>query len=370
MTGTGDTIAVDGSVTLREAITSINNGANVNADVVAVGPYGTNDQIVFNIPGTGLHTIAPASNLPNITKPVVIDGYTQPGSTLNTLPVGDNAVITIEISGINYASSCEGVAVRASNTTIRGLAIHVCQGPLDIRSADGFKVIGNFLGTDPGGSVVDWPSIAYGLYVEDSSNGTIGGTSPADRILVSGGVLGGGIFLNTTSGAASPTSNNVIQGNYIGTDRTGTAALPNINGIFVGLNCTNNLIGGTASGSGNLISGNGKFGIGISLSSSSTVQGNLIGTDATGSSPLPNGSALNGGAGILIQGNGNVIGGAAAGAGNVIAYNIGPPYTASPQGHGQGGRSLRGDRKHHPPQLDLFQQRSRNRPEGRRCDAR
>src|SRR6266851_7327692 len=74
VTGTGDTVAVDGAVTLREAITSINNAANVNADVVAVGPYGTNDQIVFNIPGTGLHTIAPTSNLPNITKPVVIDG--------------------------------------------------------------------------------------------------------------------------------------------------------------------------------------------------------------------------------------------------------------------------------------------------------
>src|SRR6266851_3239364 len=74
VTGTGDVIAVDGAVTLREAITSINNAANVNADVVAVGPYGTNDQIVFNIPGTGLHTIAPTSNLPNITKPVVIDG--------------------------------------------------------------------------------------------------------------------------------------------------------------------------------------------------------------------------------------------------------------------------------------------------------
>src|SRR5262249_54979109 len=81
VTGTGDSIAVDGAVTLREAITSINNGANVNADVVAVGPYGTNDQIVFNIPGTGLHTIAPASDLPMITKPVTIDGYTQPGSS-------------------------------------------------------------------------------------------------------------------------------------------------------------------------------------------------------------------------------------------------------------------------------------------------
>src|SRR5712691_8400547 len=111
VTGTGDTVAVDGMVTLREAITSINNGANVNADVVALGPYGTNDQIIFAIPGTGLQTIAPASNLPNITKPVVIDGYTQPGSSPNTLAVGDNAVIKIDLSGVNYSSNCLGLAV-------------------------------------------------------------------------------------------------------------------------------------------------------------------------------------------------------------------------------------------------------------------
>ena len=65
VTGTGDTIAVDGLVTLREAITSANNDANVNADVVAVGAYGT-DTIKFNIPGAGVKTIAPTSTLPAI----------------------------------------------------------------------------------------------------------------------------------------------------------------------------------------------------------------------------------------------------------------------------------------------------------------
>src|SRR5712691_6387238 len=125
VTGTGDTVAVDGMVTLREAITSINNGANVNADVVAVGTYGVNDQIVFNIPGTGIQTIAPASNLPNITKPVTIDGYTQPGSSPNTLTVGDNAVLKIDLSGVNNPG-ITGLGIRTSNTTIRDLAMQVC----------------------------------------------------------------------------------------------------------------------------------------------------------------------------------------------------------------------------------------------------
>src|ERR1043165_10176329 len=58
VTGSGDTIALDGSVTLREAIASINGAANVNADVAPVGTYGSGDTIAFNIPGGGPHTIS------------------------------------------------------------------------------------------------------------------------------------------------------------------------------------------------------------------------------------------------------------------------------------------------------------------------
>jgi hypothetical protein len=341
VTGTGDTVAVDGAVTLREAITSINNAANVNADVVAVGPYGTNDQIVFNIPGTGLHTIAPTSNLPNITKPVVIDGYTQPGSSPNTLAVGDNAAITIDLSGVNFPNACNALQVRANNTTIRGLVIHFCGFPLDIRGVTGNKVLGNFLGTDPTGSFADWQSVGNVLYLEDVSNSTLGGTAPADRNVISGGSLARGIFINTASGAST---GNVIQGNYIGTNAAGTAPVQDSNhnsnytGVLVGVNSANNLIGGTAAGAGNLISGNMFFGVylGAFSTASNVVQGNLIGTDATGSVPLGNGSVLNGGAGVLVAGTNNVIGGTAAGAGNVIAFNVGPAAGAPQQGHGQG----------------------------------
>jgi hypothetical protein len=69
VTDMGDTVAVDGLVTLREAITSANNNANVNADVVAVGPYGT-DTINFNIAGAGVHTIAPMAALPTCNESV------------------------------------------------------------------------------------------------------------------------------------------------------------------------------------------------------------------------------------------------------------------------------------------------------------
>src|SRR6478735_8560679 len=92
VTGTGDTIAVDGVVTLREAITSANNNADVNSDVAAIGAYGP-DTIQFHMLGSGIQTISPTSALPPISGALTIDGYTQPGASPNGLTVGDNAVL-------------------------------------------------------------------------------------------------------------------------------------------------------------------------------------------------------------------------------------------------------------------------------------
>src|SRR5947207_10468386 len=67
VTGTGDTIAVDGVVTLREAITAASTNAP-SGDAPA-GDAGL-DTINFNIPGSGVHTISPATALPQITQDV------------------------------------------------------------------------------------------------------------------------------------------------------------------------------------------------------------------------------------------------------------------------------------------------------------
>ena len=82
------TTADSGPGSLRQAILDAN--ANPGTDAIA-----------FNIPGTGVQTIVPLTALPVITEAVTIDGYMQPGSSPNTLAVGDNAVVLIEISGIN-----------------------------------------------------------------------------------------------------------------------------------------------------------------------------------------------------------------------------------------------------------------------------
>src|SRR3954463_14935241 len=76
---------------LRQAILDANGTAGVDA-------------IVFAIPGAGLQTISPSTNLPNITEGVTIDGYTQAGSSTNSLALGDNAVLTIELNGSNISN--------------------------------------------------------------------------------------------------------------------------------------------------------------------------------------------------------------------------------------------------------------------------
>src|SRR5262245_54629844 len=120
VTGTGDAIAVDGVVTLREAITAANT--NAPSGDAAAGDPGA-DIISFNIPGGGIKTISPASELPVITESVTIDGYTQPGASPNTLAIGDDAILLIELSGTN-AGATDGLTINATNCTIRGLVIN------------------------------------------------------------------------------------------------------------------------------------------------------------------------------------------------------------------------------------------------------
>src|SRR5207248_10498223 len=113
---------------------------------------------------------------------------------------------------------------------------------------------------------------------------------------------------------------NRVQGNLIGTDATGNRPLGNMDiGIFLA-NTQANIIGGAGSGLGNVIASNKVDGIHILDGGSNLLQGNLVGTNAAGTVPFGNG-----GYGILIGGNkgspNNTIGGTAAGAGNIIAGN-------------------------------------------------
>ncbi len=285
----GDGICNDGNgdCTLRAAIQESNNNPS---DVII--------PIEFDIPGPGPHTILLSSYLPAITKPAFINGYTQAGSSPNTLPFdqGNNAVLMIEIDGSNTGGAW-GLTIRADNTTVRGIAINQFGTDIVLDDVTNNVIQGNFIGTDITGT--SNPG-AGGLRILGSSNNTIGGTADNTRNIIVGSIE----IMNPGA------NNNIVQGNYIGTDVTGTLALNMSSGVAIQDSAQNNTI------MGNLISGNNGHGI---LMSGYEVWGNsildnLIGTDLTGINPLGNG--LNG---IAINDGpqNNIIG--TPGQGNIIA---------------------------------------------------
>ena len=147
-------------------------------------------------------------------------------------------------------------------------------------------VEGNYIGTDVTGRLALGNGYGGVTIQAGASKNIIGGTTAAARNLISGNT-GSGVHL-----LYSGTTGNVVEGNYIGTDVTGTVALGNNEGVAIYAGASGNLIGGTTPGAGNLISGNANYGVEISDSgtTSNLVQGNLIGTDGTGTRAVDNGN--------------------------------------------------------------------------------
>ena len=183
------------------------------------------------------------------------------------------------------------------------------------KAAVGSIIRGNYIGTDVTGNT----AISMGLngfnsagILSNATGAMIGGTTPLARNVVSG---------NVSAGIQVRGLSTTVQGNYIGTNSAGTAAVPN-SGPGVTVSQTNGAtIGGTAPGAGNLISGasnNGGHGVQIMKSTSTQIVGNLIGTAADGTTPLPNGSD---GVNISEQSSNNTVGGQIATAANTIAFN-------------------------------------------------
>jgi CSLREA domain-containing protein len=330
---TADTTANDGFCSLREAITAANNNtaSGTLAGECVAGFPGT-DRIVFNIPGAGLHAIIPASALPVITEPVFLDGFTQPGSSGATWP----PALKIILNGSNAGANVNGLNLsgNALFSTVRGLVINQFgQGGLVIQSNNN-TIQGNFLGTDATGTAR--MNNGFGIKVTGATN-LIGGTTAGSGNLISGN--GTGLWL------AGPT--NTVQGNYIGTDVTGTLDLGNSasgvradDGTSAEANAAGartspgpggdprpavapppNVIGGSIPGARNIISGNDQDGVFIQVESNLVgIEGNFIGTDVTGTARLGNS-----GNGIWIKFTpyqGTVIGGKET-ARNIISANGG-----------------------------------------------
>jgi CSLREA domain-containing protein len=264
-------------------------------------------------------SIQPAAPLADITQPVVVDGYTQPTASANTLPAGSNAVLRIELSGGFVPANEYGLTITAINSTVKGLVINrFAHSGIAVQGATPTNntVQGNRIGTDVSGTAALGNGDRAAVEFNASNGNTLGGTNPADRNLLSGGNAYGVFLINGAYG-------NTVQGNLIGTDASGALDLGNAQiGVLID-NRTGNTI------RANVISGNGADGIQIRNNSATgtnnTVQGNLIGTDATGANAVGNtghGIAdVRSGSDMSV--GGNTIGGAGAGEANTIAFNGG-----------------------------------------------
>jgi CSLREA domain-containing protein len=275
---------------LREAI----NASNAST--------GVKDTINFSI-GTGKKTITPGSPLPTIIDPVIIDGATQSCSPDSTP--------CIELDGTSAGSNADGLEITAGNSTVRGLVINgFSRYGISLKTAGSNVIEGNYIGTDVTAAIA-LGNLGGGVQIWGGSGNTIGGTAAGARNVISANHSFGVHILDATG--------NQVLGNYIGTNASGSAALGNVGpGLSLSNGAVGNTIGGTAAGAGNVISGSqGYQGVSIGNGASGNqVQGNYIGTDASGSAPLGNGTS-----GLEIFGHENTIGGTAAGAGNTIAYN-------------------------------------------------
>ena len=291
-----------GAGSLRQAILD----ANANAGL---------DTIAFDVSGAGctggVCTITPANTLPVVSSPVLIDGYTQPGSLANTNAQGAlNTVLKIVLSGAIHATGLQ-FSTGADGSTVRGLVVN---GGWDYGISFYFAGVGGtvrgcFIGTDAAGTAVTNPHNIRGVDAQFTSNFIVGGPAPADRNLISG---------NAQSGITiSHAANALVQGNLVGTDKSGTVAFEGtallgigVQGETPGAVIRDNVVGGQNSGM--------QVGDSNDTTTGQSILHNWVGTDVTGTATL--GTHYYG---IFVLGRDVQVGGLGAGEGNVVAFNEG-----------------------------------------------
>jgi hypothetical protein len=282
----------DGQISLREAIIAANNSTGA-------------DTIAFSIAGAGVHTINVLSALPEINGAVVIDGWSEPDFA--GTPV-------IELNGSGAGAGVSGLTINGSGSTVRGLIINRFDGVgLNLHGGGGGHTIqGNWIGLEATGTAAAGNANG-GVHVNGVSNNLFGGTAGVERNVISGNTLHGIHFYN---GSAT----NTVAGNFIGTTAAGDAAVANTSSGVRISGATDTLVGGTAAGAGNLISGNANHGVSITggmASAGTVIRGNMIGLNAAGTAAVANAMS-----GVYVQDtSGVMIGGAIAGARNVISGN-------------------------------------------------
>ncbi len=332
-------INIDGGGEIDFSVSTVNCSNLPTISVPATINGGAIGSVVIS--GSGLNFTGGDS----IAEYLVINGSSGDGIDMSG---ASNQVITDYVgtdqtgmSAVGNAGS--GVQLFGANNTVSGCVLSANGGDgllVNGSGATGNLITGNMIGTNSAGTAAlgnaDW-----GVILDQAPSNTVGGTSASSRNLVSGNKEGGvGVY----GGSATA---DLVEGNYIGTDATGTIALGNaFSGVYVGSgslfsdnppgSASSATIGGTTTGAGNLISGNdtantGNGGVVIygSGASANLIEGNQIGVNAAGTAALAN---LGVGVDIFGGATSNTVGGASATAANVISGNQGSGVTISDDG--------------------------------------
>ncbi|HXR48916.1 MAG TPA: M12 family metallopeptidase [Candidatus Limnocylindrales bacterium] len=236
------------------------------------------------------------------------------GNFIGTAASGSDAVPN-ESSGVFVGNAAGGNTIGSANPAGRNIISGNAGYGIWISNSVNNVICGNYIGVNANGETALGNQLS-GIGLFGGTGNIIGGTVAGARNVISGNTNGSyydyGMFI------ANPvTSGNVIEGNYIGLGADGLTPVPNYYGVLFAGGAANNLLGGTAAGAGNYVSGNSSYDVIISDpgTSGNLVEGNFIGTDATGTNGIADSIKVE----LQNGATGNFIGGVAPGAGNVIA---------------------------------------------------
>jgi hypothetical protein len=264
--------------------TNSSGAGSLRSAINAANGTAARDSITFAIPGAGPQVITLANDLPVITQPVDIKGYTQPGSS----PPSATSVAVPQVV-INATNALRGLDFASDGSSVRGLVIRNAQADGIFIEGDKNVVAGNHIGTDPAGNVAR-PNL-NGVHIDGGQDNVIGGPNPEDRNVISSN-LSAEVYLDSGD-------DNTVQGNRIGTNAAGVAGL----GGFFGVLAESNL----NTVQDNLVSD--EF-AGISLrGNDNTAAGNSVGTDVNEAAALPNSIGIGVGGGDSNHVDDNLISG-------------------------------------------------------------
>ncbi len=308
VTTTADTVASDGSVSFREALMAANTNAAVQE---ASAGTGSTDSITFAVAPNSVFTFSSA--LPAISEGLEIDGTTifpqfdcnglavclsitsSSSVTIKNIKLYSYASAGIKVDsnghtisnnylGLNGAGTASGLTLNAYGLLLNGNNNTVSSNYISGNTLDGVFIVGsnnkvtlNTIGLAVNGSAA--ANKGSGIRISGGGN-RIGGASEGNVI---SGNLDAGIQLSGSSATA-----NLIFGNIIGMDSTGTNAIPNGNRGVAIISASNNYVGDGTSTRKNVISGNTGAGVVITSGNNNKVRGNYIGLTLAGTSASGN----------------------------------------------------------------------------------